>query len=124
QVPLTPRHELRCVEGYFQDILREAPNDPRREDYLSIRLLDEGPLLDPMNRLRQHYPYVMETPRLVLGLNSLQRRTGNDYRAMSIEDLFTTFFEQMTGASMSLEESEVFAEVMTEMQHIEREVLA
>ena len=123
-VTLIPRREMRCIEGLFQDILRDAAHDAQHDDYLSIRLLDEGPLLDPISRLRDYYPNVLETPRSILGRDGIQRRASGDYKAVSVNELFFTFFEQVMGTAMNQAEAEVFNEVIAALQRTEREGVA
>ena len=45
-----------------------------REDFLTITLLDEGAILDPMQKLRQIYPNVLQ----------LQRQIQNDLKKKQI----------------------------------------
>src|SRR5690606_11078481 len=45
-IPLVPKRDMRVVEGYFQELI-EQPLDGK-EDYLHIRLLDKGQIMDPM----------------------------------------------------------------------------
>jgi len=44
--PLHPSRELRCLEGFFDDLLRTPPATVGPDDLISITLLDEHPVLD------------------------------------------------------------------------------
>ena len=112
-VPLTPRRDLRKLKGHFQDLLTEA--DPgNREDYLFVELLDQGPILDAVVRLRQKYPNL-------LGLQGLQDDTlgdpgvmNVDHRSLDPETLFARFFKESTGQELSDEELAVYREVLAQ----------
>jgi DNA repair protein SbcD/Mre11 len=110
-MPLTPRRDLRKVRGHFQDLLSE--NDPgNREDYVFIELLDQGPVLDAMVRLRQKYPNL-------LGLQGLQEDAlgdpgvlNVDHRSLDPETLFARFIQESTGQELSDEERAIYREVL------------
>lgn len=51
---LAPRHEVRAIKGFFDDLIKGES-----EDFLMAELLDEGPVIDAMARLRQKYPRMM-----------------------------------------------------------------
>jgi DNA repair protein SbcD/Mre11 len=107
---LSPRRELRRLKGHFQDLLTGI--DPgAREDYLFVELLDQGPVLDAMVRLRMVYPNL-------LGLQGPQD-TGQDpgvlsvdHRSLDPETLFTRFFRETTGSELSEEELDLYREVL------------
>jgi DNA repair protein SbcD/Mre11 len=123
-IPLHPLHDVRCITGLLSDVLTNALVDPRPDDYLSVRLLDTGALLDPISRLREVYPNVLETPRIAFLTSTGLRRTGTDHRTMSVEALFADFYEQITGAALSVDALGAFAAVMNDLQHTDREVVA
>lgn len=123
-IPLHPQHDVRCITGLLSDVLTNALVDPRPDDYLSVRLLDTGALLDPISRLREVYPNVLETPRIAFLTSTGLRRTGTDHRTMSVEALFADFYEQITGAALSVDALGAFAAVMNDLQHTDREVVA
>lgn len=56
---LRPRRDVRVIKGQFHDLLA-APPDASCQDYISAHLTDAGPVLDPLARLREVYPNVME----------------------------------------------------------------
>ena len=109
---LSPRRDLRRLKGHFQELLTGL--DPgNREDYLFVELLDQGPVLDAMVRLRQVYPNL-------LGLQGLME-IGNDpgvlnvdHRSLDPETLFARFFQETTGSELSEEELSVYREVLAQ----------
>lgn len=53
-----PIHDLRILEGRFDELLSQGKQDPS-EDYLFMELEDEGPVYMPMDRLRPYYPNLL-----------------------------------------------------------------
>lgn len=121
KIALSPRRNVRCVTGYFEDILFQAGNDASREDYLSVTLLDEVPVLDAMGRLREKYPNVLaiESPRFMKKgvLDGLPK----DHRKLSEKELFAAFFYQMTGENMTGKEQLHLADMIEAVYREERE---
>ena len=46
-VALSPRRDVRRLEGTLAELLRRGPSDPRSGDYVLASLLDDGALFDP-----------------------------------------------------------------------------
>ena len=59
---LMPQHDMRTVEGTIEEILLH----PVSEDYVFVKLLDETPVLFPMEKIRSVYPNAMHVERKVL----------------------------------------------------------
>ena len=59
---LKPKHDMRTVEGTMEEILLH----PVSEDYVFVKLLDETPVLFPMEKIRSVYPNAMHVERKVL----------------------------------------------------------
>lgn len=62
-LPLSPRRQLRKIEGAFDDIMRAASHDPNREDYIWFELTDPGLVLQAMSRLQEFYPNAVKLTR-------------------------------------------------------------
>jgi DNA repair protein SbcD/Mre11 len=108
-LPLTPRRDLRRLRGRFEDLLK-GPHGPA-EDYLFLDLLDEGPVLDAMARLRQIYPNLLgiqpAASAAPSGGDVLDIRT----RELDPDPLFRAFFQEIQGRPMDGDESAIFLEV-------------
>lgn len=105
-LPISPRRDLRRLRGHFEDLMK-APNGPS-EDYLFLDLLDEGPVLDAMARLRQVYPNL-------LGIQpaATQSVAQEGVEEIRLEDLnpellFRTFFQEVQGRPMNEDETAIF----------------
>ena len=67
---LKPKHDMRTVEGTMEDIQLHAVN----EDYVFVKLLDETPVLFPMERIRSVYPNAMHIERKMTLPQSEERK--------------------------------------------------
>ena len=108
-LPLSPRRDLRRLRGRFEDLMK-GPHG-QADDYLFLDLLDEGPVLDAMARLRQIYPNI-------LGIQPAAAMSGGAAEVLEVstreldpETLFRTFFHDVQGRAMDPEETLIFSEI-------------
>jgi exonuclease SbcD len=116
-IELKPRRDLRCVEGYLEDILKGPQNGESREDYLMVTLKDDGAILDAMGKIRSIYPNALhiERPQFISTNNRLN--VDSNFRKMDISELFSSFFKQVTDTEMSEEQMTAFADVVTKINN-------
>lgn len=124
RIPLTTLRDVRCVEGYMDDILKGPEKGESKEDYLMVTLHDKGAILDAMGKLRSVYPNVLHIERTYLTTGDERRGTRTDHRKMTEEELFASFFQQVTGEELSEEEKSAFSSIVNSMRQREREVPA
>ncbi|HSI34210.1 MAG TPA: exonuclease SbcCD subunit D, partial [Tepidisphaeraceae bacterium] len=62
-IHLTPKRDVRRVSGTMADLLAGDGDGKSRDDYVEVTILDDGPVIDPVGRLRQVYPNVMQIKR-------------------------------------------------------------
>lgn len=97
--PLKPLHDLRELEGYMDELLDPHFYQAQQvEDYLKVTLLDDGAVLDPMNRLRQIYPNILHLERKWDLSDNRRKQSFSSIRdeKKSELDLFETFYAEMT----------------------------
>jgi DNA repair protein SbcD/Mre11 len=121
RLPLTPRCDVRCLQGTLTEILGAEPDPERRRDYLKVTLLDREPVLDAMGKLRMLYPNVLQIERPHLFDAGEIQGSGGDHRQLSDIDLFRAFFHQVTGEEMTSEQTEAYAQVVDQLRQRERE---
>lgn len=111
-LPLKPMHDVRSIQGKLNDLIEAAASDPHSEDYLLARLTDEHAILDPMSKLREVYPNLlqMEKPRFYQDDNqpimSASRLRRDEF------SLFSDFFEQVSGQSMTATQQAAMRQVI------------
>jgi len=112
---LTPKHDMREIEGHLDELLDvNFYGNQQVEDYLKITLLDEGALLDPINKLRQVYPNVLHLEKKLNLTDSKKKQT---YMALKSEkkselDLFEQFYTDMTTSEFTMEKRDVMTEII------------
>jgi exonuclease SbcD len=103
-LPLIPKHDLRIIQDELDHILRSAKDDAHHEDYLCIRLTDQHDLLDPLGQLRRYYPNVLQLERMHFNNNSGSQLVADVSLKRTELEVFTDFFEQVTGNALSPEQ--------------------
>jgi DNA repair protein SbcD/Mre11 len=112
---LNPTHDMRELEGHLEELLDPFFYEKQRlHDYLKITLLDEGALLDPINKLRQVYPNVLHLERKIdiTDMKKKQSFTITRNEKKSELDLFEQFYTDMTTAEFTSDKKEVMADVI------------
>lgn len=120
---LSPRRDVRILEGYFQEILKNASSPGSSEDYLQIVLKDTDPILDAMGQLRCVFPNVLAIDRPLFSTTSALNGPTADHRKLTEKQLFSSFFEQMTGQALTEGQDSEFSGILEEVFRDIREVI-
>lgn len=116
---LTPNRDIRTVEGKMEDILLQEMN----HDYVFVKLLDENPILFPMEKIRSVYPNAMHVERkLVSFAKDNEESTVGSRRKMDDLALFNAFYEEVKGVTASEETENIFKEVLQEFLLEQQEI--
>lgn len=110
--PLIPIRDMRTIEGKMADLLTLAPN----EDYVFVRLLDETPVLSPMEKLRAVFPNAMHVERKQMWGRRTDHIGGKRIRkTLDDIELFRNFYEEIKGIQASNETETIFTTVLDEL---------
>jgi len=112
QVPLTPLHDMRTLEGSLAELLAEGSNDPHRDDYLLVRLTDTHAILDVMSKLREVYPNVLHLERPGLMARSESLQVGRERLKQGELAMFEDFFDQVKGETLCDEQRTIVTETL------------
>jgi exonuclease SbcD len=123
KISLTPRRDVRCLEGHLADILKGPKSGENPQDYLMVTLLDTGAILDAIGKLREVYPNVLHIERPELMAGGEMHRTRADHRKMNDTELFASFFLQATGERLTGAQESVDVSVVNAMRQREREII-
>ena len=88
---------MRMVTGTLADLLSQPDPTRSRDDYLCAQLTDTDPVLEPMARLREVYPNMMELQFAPATGGNAAARAGCDHRRRQPDDLFRAFYRDMLG---------------------------
>src|SRR5699024_5513938 len=90
---LTPKRDLRALEGKIDDLLQLE----RSNEYVFVRLLDETPVLSPMEKSRTVSPNCMHVERK---LNKMFKPKSDDITVqpqhLTEIELFSAFYNEVT----------------------------
>lgn len=124
RITLTPRRDLRILEGCLQELIDAGATDPGREDYVMARLTDTGALLDAMCKLRAAYPNALAIDRIQSTGSATGLDPGQDHRKVNIQELFSGFYENMTGSPLDEGALNLLASEIAAIDLAEREAAA
>lgn len=122
RIPLHPKRDMRIIEGYFNDIISNEDIAPS-EDYLHVRLLDDGQLLDPIGKLRKKFPNVLRLERKAKqsNLGLLEMKQIREKQQMSHTQLFEAFYQEMKGEEIPPNRAEHIHRTVDQLMKQERE---
>lgn len=111
---LYPMHDMRTVEGHMDEILTHPPSD----DFVFVKLLDESPVLFPMEKVKSIFPNAMHIERKMVRSTAatLQQREGVTQEKPDEMTLFRYFYTQMNDVEPDQETERLFAEVLHEVK--------
>jgi len=114
ELSLTPIHDMREIKGGIHKLMSSdviALAD--KEDYLRVILTDEEEIIDPIGKLRSVYPNIMsldfENSRKSIDTGVID--TGK-IKKLSPFDLFTEFFLDTQGSTMTEEQTKIVYELL------------
>jgi exonuclease SbcD len=115
---LKPRRDMRTVEGRLEDILKHE----LCEDYVFVKLLDEGPVMQPMEKIRSVYPNAMHVERVMKRqFDNAESEAAIARHKMDDMTLMRAFYKEMKGADLSESKERIFLEVLEELREREGE---
>ncbi|NHN29190.1 exonuclease SbcCD subunit D [Paenibacillus agricola] len=108
----TPKRDLRRIEASIEEIERH----PLNEDYVFVTLLNEDPVLYPMEKVRAVYPNAMHVERR--WSRSMNPQEAADEKVSQVQrkqadpgELFAAFYGQVRGNPLSEEKKRLFQQV-------------
>jgi len=121
RIALSPRRDVRRIEGTLEDILEKARSDENQDDYIMVTLLDRQPVLNAMGRLREVYPNTLHIERPLVAPSTVHAQAPADHLRLSEAEMFSSFFSQVTGEEMTEPEARAFADIIEALRRRERE---
>ena len=119
-IPVTGVRDVRTVTGTLEELLAQSSGDTHRDDFIYAYLTDEGPVFEPMARLREGYPNILglESNWLTSSTVNVERRdlreslrkqgTSSDFT------IFSSFLAQVCGTQADAQTEELFRAIYRE----------
>ncbi|MFS1514515.1 exonuclease SbcCD subunit D [Chengkuizengella sp. SCS-71B] len=115
---LTPKRDMYTIEEKLEKIEQME----KSEDYVFIRLLDETPVLSPMERVRSVFPNAMHVERKLLMTQIYDNEEQvNERSKMDEVSLFKAFYKEVRGMEVTGETEKHFTDILQEMLQVEGE---
>lgn len=117
--PLKPLRDMRRVEAAIDELTSHAPSD----DYVFVTLLDDNPVLFPMEKVRTVYPNALHVERRIAPLGGALSagESGLSRREIDPVELFAAFYKEVKGTELAADKLKLFAEVYGEVLREEGE---
>ncbi len=115
---LTPLRDLRRVTAKLEELLTHPVN----EDYVFVTLLDEHPVLQPMEKVRTVYPnalHVERRPQSAGSAKSLETGATQARREADPIELFAAFYEEVQGRQITKSQQDLLADTWNELLRTE-----
>ncbi len=114
------QHDVRRVVAYIEDI---ETNHPINQDYVFVTLLNENPVLFPMEKVRAVYPNALHVERRMHilspddgaaeGMMDARRREADP------SELFAAFYQEVKGQALAEDKRRLFADTLAIVQREE-----
>jgi DNA repair protein SbcD/Mre11 len=105
--------DMRTIEAKMDELLKHSKN----EDYVFVRLLDETPILMPMEKVRSVYPNAMHVERVIQTPIVTDGAATEKVARTKMDDLslFKAFYQEVKGNALTEEREAIFLEVLHEL---------
>jgi exonuclease SbcD len=114
--PLTPRHDVREIQGFLTDIEQRVGVYGNPEDFLFVKLLDPAMPVHAMSRLRAHFPNIIDVDISTALNNATDGHQVAPLLGLDDITLFDTFMKSVTGVGLTSEEQALVGEAISATQ--------
>jgi DNA repair protein SbcD/Mre11 len=99
---LYPAKDMRVIEGTMEELLEEKADEKLKNDYLMIRIIHDGEIYAPKEKLDKKYPNILkiEVKRNRTGIES-EKNVSREISSKNIIELFAEFYETVTEEKIS-----------------------
>jgi len=113
QIFLRPEKSVCRLRGTLEEIVRES--EKHRKDYVSIALTDDEPLENPKDYLDNYYDSILEIKIDNVRSRKVFGEEIPDMREMTPLEAFASFFADVSGREMTVQEEEVLQDILKEV---------
>lgn len=102
-INLKPLRDMRIIQGKFDDILQKSRLDNCTNDFIRAELFDDTTIYEPMRRLKEVYPNILETKYIkqhnTQGISS--EKSFHDLHKQGVIELFDEFYQHVCTESLN-----------------------
>lgn len=116
KIPLIPLRDLRIIKGELGSLLKEdVVNASNPEDYICAVLTNQEELLDPIGKLRNVYPNVLQILFEKSERNNLQSAADFEHiKEKSTQEMYDGFYQYVTGRPLDPKREAIIHEIIKE----------
>ena len=113
---LKPKRDVRILEGLLVDLIEQGKTDTKYDDYLLVRLTDTHDLLEPMARLREVYPNVLQIERPNFAISNGSQLIFNSENKRDEAQTFRDFFTQVMSKELTPQQNDFLLNIIRKAQ--------
>ncbi len=117
-IALTPKRDMRIIQGYFQDILTGARHDTHTDDFIRAELLDKTAIHEPMRRLKEVYPNTLETK--YVKQHSQQgiatEKSFQELQKQDVTELFDEFYQHVCAEPLDKKQQALVKQLVEQLE--------
>lgn len=118
KIALAPLRDMRIIKGKIQKLLEEdVVNQGNYEDYICAVLTDTEELIDPIGKLRNVYPNIMQV--IFEKHESVSLKEDYLYEEVqekSVQEMYESFYEYVTGNELNEGRRQILCEIIEEAE--------
>lgn len=117
-ISLKPLRDMRVIQGKFDDILQQARLDTCTEDFIRAELFDETAIYEPMRRLKEVYPNILETKYVkqhnTQGISS--EKSFHDLHKQDVTELFDEFYQHVCTEALNDDQQTLVRDLVEQLE--------
>ena len=118
RIQLKAKRDLYSIEGKMKEILEHE----RCDDYVFIHLLDDLPVLSPMEKVRSVFPNALHLTRMTK-YELIDRKTNKTAKKeLSPIEKYELFYEEVKGRKLQAKEKQIIEETILQVMNHNEEV--
>ncbi len=111
ELEVVPSRDIRVIRGAYEEILKIAENDLKKDDYIKIEMTDKYAGMEAVEVFRSYYENLLNITGKV---NEAEENelTVNELYTLSPNDILEKFYKETTGNDLTGEQNDLFNQAL------------
>jgi len=111
ELEVVPSRDIRVIRGTYEEILKIAENDLKKDDYIKIEMTDKYAGMEAVEVFRSYYENLLNITGKV---NEAEENelTVNELYTLSPNDILEKFYKETTGNDLTDEQNDLFNQAL------------
>lgn len=111
-IPLCPSRDVQVYQGYYKEFMN-LDFIKKKDDYLSIELLDHEIIPHAIEHLKMLYPYLLKlTYPSLINEKAIVDRSIDKMKSLQTIDLYKDFYQNVSGQPLDEEKEKIMRDVL------------